>query len=674
MVIRINVNLLQFDAVVTDSKWRYISDLKADDFEVTQDGKPQKIVGINYIATSNPRPANTKPVAPIKGKDAAPIIANAQAKLTAGSVKRTVAFVIDDLGLSFESVAMMRDALKKFVEQQMQPGDLVAIIRTSKGMGALQGFSSDKRMLLSAIDKLRWNHMSRVGISSFAPVSDGDSGGMDEFRSEYFTVGTLGALSYVVEGLRELPGRKAVIAVSENIRVFNQDGSNSRATEAIERLTDLANRSAVVIYTMDPRGLPTLSLTAADNTNGKSHEQIAQIPQQRYADYWESQNGLDYIAKQTGGKFLHDNNDLPGMIKNIMDDTAGYYLIGYIPTEETFNKKYHKIKLRVKKPGYSVRYRNGFMGVPDSAPAPPPVDKEDQLKRALFSPFGSAGISMKMTSLMGANDKSEPFVHTLLHIDCSNLQFTKEENAELAPLPVPPPAKPAPGAAAPPPPPPAPKRFGTLYTDTIDVMVVNMGEDGKIIDSSYKTYTIKLEEKQYAEVRTKGIIYTVQHPIKTPGAYQIRVAVRDNGSGQAGSANQFMEIPNLAKKRLTLSGLFMSAQDGAMGSNAALRTFHPGQKVVYVYQVLNPKVDGAKPPQLSAQVRLFRDGVKLKDFEPREVQLGTFGKAALNYTGGQLSLGNGLTPGEYVLQVIVTDKLAKEKEGVAMQAIDFDVK
>jgi VWFA-related protein len=671
-VIRITVNLVQIDAVVTDSKCRHISNLTADDFELLQDGKPQKIAGFNYVALTNPSSVAPKPVAAIKGKDAAPILPNTQSKLTLGNVKRTVAFVIDDLGLSFESVAFVRSALKKFIEQQMQPGDLVAIVRTSKGMGALQGFSSDKRILLTSVDKLRWNFMSRVGISSFAPIGT-ETDAADELRNEVFTVGTLGALSNVVQGLREVPGRKSVIVVSENIRVFSADGSNSRATEAIERLTDLANRSAVVIYTLDPRGLPTLSLTAADNTSGKAPHEIAAIPAQRSQEYFESQDGLDYIARQTGGKFIRDTNDLAGGIKQVMDDSVGYYLVGYIPAEETFNKNYHKIKLRLKKPGYSVRYRNGFFGVPDTAPAPLPTDKTDQLKRALFSPFGTSGINLKMTSLLGADDKTMPFVHTLLYIDCSNLQFTRQENAELPPLNRPLPPSPA-AAPAKPVAPPVPKRFGTLYTDTIDVMVVNVGEEGNILDSSYKTYTIKLDEQQYDTVRKSGLIYTVQHPIKKPGAYQIRVAVRDGGSGLAGSANQFMEIPNLAKKHLAMSGVFMSAKDGAIGSNSAVRIFHPGQQVIYAFQVLNAKTEGTQEAQLTSQVRLFRDGEKFYEGKVLDLKLGQIGPAARHYTGGQLSLGGKLAPGEYVMQVLVTDKLSKDKNPSTSQAIDFEVK
>ena len=92
---------------------------------------------------------------------------------------------------------------------------------------------------------------------------------MDDFREEYFSRGTLGAINYVVGGLREMPGRKAVILLSDSIKLFNQEGLNDRILESVRQLTDLANRASVVIYSIDPRGLPTLSLTAADNVRNR---------------------------------------------------------------------------------------------------------------------------------------------------------------------------------------------------------------------------------------------------------------------------------------------------------------------------------------------------------------------------------------------------------------------
>src|SRR5205085_12479572 len=119
---------------------------------------------------------------------------------------------------AFDHAAVTRDAVKKFVNEQMLPGDLVAIIRTGAGIGALQQFTSDKRLLLAAIEKVKYNAYGNGGISAFAPVGaqvdgedttltldDGTAAGsgqtLDDFREESFVVGTLGALRYIVTGM-----------------------------------------------------------------------------------------------------------------------------------------------------------------------------------------------------------------------------------------------------------------------------------------------------------------------------------------------------------------------------------------------------------------------------------------------------------------------------------------
>src|SRR5207302_7509071 len=104
-------------------------------------------------------------------------------------VRRTIAVVVDDLGLSFESAYYVRRALKKFVDEQIQTGDLVAIIRTGAGIGALQQFTSDKRMLYAAVERIKWNPLGRGGVGAFAPISSsqttslGSSGGEDTASS-----------------------------------------------------------------------------------------------------------------------------------------------------------------------------------------------------------------------------------------------------------------------------------------------------------------------------------------------------------------------------------------------------------------------------------------------------------------------------------------------------------
>lgn len=140
-VVRISVTLVQVDAVVTDRQGKQVTDLKPSDFEILEDGRPQHITNFSYIAMQPDSPASPK----LETRSKVPLPIVPPARLRLDQVRRTVALVVDDLGLSFESTVAVREALKKFVDQQMQPGDLVAIIRTGAGMGALQRSRRNKR-------------------------------------------------------------------------------------------------------------------------------------------------------------------------------------------------------------------------------------------------------------------------------------------------------------------------------------------------------------------------------------------------------------------------------------------------------------------------------------------------------------------------------------------------
>ncbi len=211
-MIRINVNLVQIDAVVTDREGKSVADLGVADFRLLQDGKAQEISNFSHIANGAAAPVSTRPPGAVKPPKTA---------LDPAQVRRTMALVVDDLGLSFGSVTRVRNSLQKFVDRQMQPGDLVAIIRTGAGMSALQQFTSDPRLLHAAIDRVQFSMIGRVGASTFAAVrlpEDEDitapgSGHGYEAKSG----GTPGAMAYVVEGLRELPERKSeLVLFSEN--------------------------------------------------------------------------------------------------------------------------------------------------------------------------------------------------------------------------------------------------------------------------------------------------------------------------------------------------------------------------------------------------------------------------------------------------------------------------
>src|SRR5262249_54874612 len=145
---------------------KLVTDLKPEEVEISEDGHKQKITNFSYNASETTvanRPNKSTPI----DKNAVPV---PPSKLRPEDVRRTIAVVVDDLGLSFESTYYVRRALKKFVDEQIQPGDLVAIIRTGGGMGALQQFTSDKRQLYAAVERVKWNSTGRSGVSPFAPM------------------------------------------------------------------------------------------------------------------------------------------------------------------------------------------------------------------------------------------------------------------------------------------------------------------------------------------------------------------------------------------------------------------------------------------------------------------------------------------------------------------------
>jgi VWFA-related protein len=688
-VVKISTRLVQVDAVVSDKSGQPVTDLKPDEVQIFEDGRPQKITHFSYVVADSSSPATrirtTSPV----DKTAIPTPAG-RVSLRPEQVRRTIALIVDDLGLSFHSIYFVRRALKKFVDEQMQPGDLVAIIRTGGGIGALQQFTADKRQLYSAIDHLKWFAGGRSGVTPVASLEDNaietdEAQAADEdlnqFRADTFAVGTLGAVRAVIDGLHELPGRKSILLISDGFRIYSRDDPtrNYRALEALQRLIDQAGRSAVVIYTMSATGLQTLGLTAADDTGGRSPEQITQQLASRRSVAFDSQEGLDYLAKETGGVAIRNANDLGGGIRRVMDDQKGYYLIGYRPDDSTFDaktgrRKFHKLTGKVIRAGkYNFRMRNGFYGISDDEIKSAANTPQHQIVQALISPFGSAGVHVHLTSLFANDAKVGSLLRSLLYINGSDLTFTEATD-------------------------------GWLNAE-FDVVALTFGDNGALIGTPASvTYKLRVRGTVYQRVLHDGLVYSLTVPVKKPGAYQLRAAVRDHGSERVGSASQFVEVPDITRNRLLLSSVVISGTDAGgqnkpavparasvenqppdsqsgdreetqdPASSAAVRQFHRGQLLKYGLVIYNAHLDkGNSEPQLQLQVRVFRDGKPI--FIGKEQSFKLNGPSDLKRLGaaGGVQLGKEMVPGEYVFQVIVKDLLADEKHRLATQWMDFEI-
>ncbi len=714
-VVRITTNLVQVDATVTDRSGQQVTDLKAEDFEILEDGHPQAIKNFSYVAASAETVMRANTAREKVDKTAPP---QPPEQLRPEQVRRSIALVVDDLGLSFESVYYVRNAIKKFVDEQMKPGDMVAIIRTGAGVGALQQFTTDKQLLHAAIERLKWNAYGRSGIRAFGNIGDdafytesrdskrglytstevdkkvgpearetADKSSFNDYKDQVFTVGTLGALNYVVRGLRELPGRKSVVLLTDSLNLFNAaGGENYRTLDALRRLVDLANRSSVVFYTIDPRGLPTINDTVSNSLVGNSGadprigggdvtstglpgNKIMQDLMSRSLEIEEAQNGMNYLANQTGGFLVKNNNDIALGIRRVLDQ-KGYYLIGYRPDESTFDpvkghRTFHKIEVRVKRPGLFVRTRSGFYGFNTETAHQVYRTKEQQLLAALTSPFASGGLDLHLTSVFLNDTTYGSFVRSFIHVSGDSLTFSTEADG--------------------------------LRKATVDVAAVTFDDSGLVVDQRFRTETVAVRGDEYKAALHDGLTFGINLPVKKPGAFQLRIAVRDAATERVGSANQFISVPNLGKNRLTLSGLYVAGNRAQQSANAsqnsataqaadaskelaeldsqagpAVRRFRRGMIIDYGCEAYNARIDSTTGrPQLTMQVRLFRDNQQV------------FASSSLNVMGqpaakrvvamGHLQLGQNLAAGDYILQVIVTDVAGKNKPRVASQWIPFEV-
>lgn len=675
-VIKITTNLVQVDAVVTKGG-KQVTDLSAEDFDVFEDGKPQVITNFSYVSNVGAAPSPT----PMAGsRKARPLVPPVPRAITPENTHRTIAIVVDDLALSVISIERARKALRKFVNEQLAPDDLVAIVRTGTEIGALQQFTTDHRILLSAIDHVRYNPCSRMGTDVFDYNDRPCSENMQD---------TLKALQYIVAGMASLPGRKAMVLLSDNTPVERQEegaspssatrlspmatgqasagsisvptistgGANSSGAGAVSdirttyeqhfrHVAELAIRGSVVIYTIDARGLMITFPTAAEKFGGSARaitNAFSASLRARSAATLIGREGSKLMAQETGGFAITNSNSFE--LNRVYEDQLGYYLIGFRPAEKTFDKKFHHISLRLKKSGFSVRSRKGFYGFTNDEARAEIEKGGTAITNALRTPFGANQITVRMSSLFTDTTDAGPLLRVSIYVNANNISFTYAAD--------------------------------NFHEGSFDVESILFGDNGRIIYRRNQTATLHLNPSQYERTLSEGVVYGFDVPVKHTGAGQFRVAVHDRGSKNLGTAGQVVMMPDLRKNLLTLSGIVLTpetaVQDNADSMvNVALRQFRQGERLLFGYAIYNAQMlDGR--PQLTAQTRVFHEGQVI--FTGESLPISTDGQSDLKRitAGSRLQLGAEFPPGDYILQVIVSDKLGKPNQNEVTQWIDFEV-
>lgn len=662
-IVRLGVTLVQVDAIVTDRDGRPVTDLSRDDFELLQDDRPQAITNFSFV--------KPKPLPPV---DAAVSATAPPVRLPPERVRRTIAIVVDDLA-SNESARAARDAVRAFVDDRLEPGDQIAIVQARAGAGAIQQFSANREELYAAIERIRYVPRARPEKDCVdgAPtdINGPNARGLaDALRTDVFVRGTLGVLNFVVRGLKTLPGRKSVVLLSDGMPCALEDidaaagVESSRVRLAVQSLIDLANRSAVAIYSIDVRGVLPLVATADEPAN--RYRRLMDIGDQfagRRSMLFRSRDVLSQLADQTGGLFIYNTNDITDGLRRAVDDQRGYYLLGYVPEEPTFNSAdgrsaFHRISVRAKRPGLTVRARSGFYGYPDEQAELETRSVSQRMVDAVISPFAASGVRMQVTPLFSIDPRGGPSVLCMIHVDARDLTFATERD--------------------------------DTRVVRVDLVVVAFGDNGGMVSRQASTQELRLREDDYQRALRFGLDQTVAFPLKRAGAYSLRAAVRDVVSDRIGSAYQFIELPDVSNDVLAMSGIVLSSdstQVDVRGRNRqqkvtqadppvspAVRRFKGGDRVSYGFEIYNARRDKTtKRPSLEMTVRVYRGGQLLLSNVVSPFDPGPQSDWARVRVGRGLQLGEDMRPGSYVLEIAVRDVMAGAKVRTSSQWIDFEV-
>ena len=683
--IKLSVNEVRLDVVVLDKKTgNLVTDLTADDFEVFQDDRRQKVLSAVYIDSQPDEEA--QPAAILK--DATNFPLSPTTALKQEDVRRTIIFVVDDtndrpftdleaLEGFFQDMYYTRIALRNFVEKQMHPGDLVSIIRTSHGNSVRQMFLSDKRQLLARIDAMRMN---------MAP--DYNYNGV--YRDQQ-----LNTLSYSISALKDMPGRKILIMLTPRT-TMEDDLDATKVMPAllaertsyikkVSRLGDEALRAGVVINMMNIRGLKNFDSNYADASkqlnrggnplgpSGNIDTVLSTLQAQRQGDPTASHQ-LNPLPAKTGGVLVENSNFfLDGVGKYVDNMMKGYYLVSYAPPSDTFKTSrkidvFHRVNVEVKRRNVEVHTREGFLNnLENEANAAAP---KHPLIAAIFSPFQHTDLSINMAAGYVKDAGAGYLVRSWIHLDANDVNIVETQDG---------------GARI---------DFETLC------LTSDVNQD--IQDARHVKYTFNIEPENRAEniawIRKHGIRFSLLLPVKKPGSYYVRVSIQDRESEKVGSAYQFIEIPDLGKKGLRLSNIFMiTSGDDLVWMNSdvtkelaegefslvfqadeirspALKTYMQGDNLQTLGMIYNAEEKSISGSEIEIQSVLYKDGREWKRTESEAIAPNSVDTPNSIPILQRLTINPDMPPGDYVLQLLVTDKKnIKKKEGGASQAVGFTV-
>jgi VWFA-related protein len=654
-VFRSGAHLIVQNITVKDKDGRAIEGLTPNDFVITEDGEPQAISFVEFQRLAD-RTTDTLAVpapAPLAPTVASAPAAQAQIAIpppgdTRYRDRRLLVLYFDLTAMPPADQMRAYAAAQLFIDKQMQPSDLLAIMTFGGGaVRVKQDFTADKAGLREVMQTLIFgDDKDGDGIPDNTDI--GTAFGQDD--AEFSILNTdrqLSALQTAATILRALPEQKSLIYFASGLRLNGVDNqAQLRAT------TNAAIRANVMLSPIDARGL-VASAPLGDATRqspGGIGMFSGQLAQNTVTNFQRSQDTLFSLAKDTGGKAMFDYNDLSLGIRNAAESMTSYYMVGYYSTHPNTDGRFHRIKVTLRSGlAGELAYRAGYFADKEFNKFTA-ADKERQLEEALMLENPVTDITIAMELNYFQLNSAEYFVPVAVKIPGSELALAH--------------------------------RRGAART-VIDFIGEIKDDYGITVQNVRDRLDIKLSDDTAAQLATRPIQYETGFTL-LPGKYMIKLLARDAETGRIGTYQAPFLVPNLNREtqRVPISTVVLSSQRTPLSdaiysvkqksaAEAANPLVSDGQRLVpsvtrvfsrsrdlFVFLQAYQRGTTAQQP-LMAFVSFYRGDVKAFETAPLMVTAGLDAKTKAVPLRFSLPLES-LTPGRYDCQVTVIDPTAEK--------------
>jgi VWFA-related protein len=664
----VSTQLVVEDVIIKAKDGNPVTGLKASDFSVTEDGKPQDIKVFEFQkledeAVAQPDQLKPREPEPAKPEAAKPppevkaVTTNQIAPEKPGDIKykdkRLLVMFFDMTSMPIADQMRAQTAATKFIRTQMTPSDLMAIMTFSNDVNVVEDFTDDRDQLQKDIKKLTIGEGQGFDETN-ADDSASDTGAafqQDDTEFNIFnTDRQLSALETAVKMLGSLNEKKALVYFASGMQ---RNGMDNQAQ--LQATINAAIRANVSFYPIDARGL-VASAPLGDATKGSpggSGMYSGSSARASASNFQGQQETLDTLAHDTGGKALLDNNDLAMGIVQAQKDISSYYIIGYYSKNDAMDGKFRRIKIALKDSAAAAKiakldYRQGYIAGKVFAKFTA-SDKERQLSEALMlaDPVTEIDLALEIDYFRLARDRY--FVPVVAKIPGSELEAARKGGAE---------------------------------TTRIEFIGQIKDDKGKVVQNVRDSADVKLKGEAAGQLSKHPLVYPTGFTL-APGTYDLKFLVRDNETGKMGTYESKFVIPDLTSepKLLPISSVVLSSQrmdpnsavfsaerdkklmalnpliqDGKQLVPSVTRVFNKSQDMFIYLEAYEPLAESTQP--LMATVTFYRGKTKAFETAPLQVTQGLNDKSKAVPLKFDVPLAK-LQPGRYTCQVSVLDPTAQ---------------